>query len=303
MKYNYPIKYAAMPIMEQVGWSHGLNELEREYDVVCYIVSKCFLLSDKTKYQENGESEKEYEVVFPYQKGQYSWERVKPSSSNSCYVDKVFVSYKDALEYVKEKNHKLSTKIAFTSNLSKDYSTKIKEFKDKVHKYNLLEQQILTNTTDLDSSYQKKLDNIIIYNKGILKEINSNIYEYLNYSNYNNYIVYTLSLKEYKELLTIRDNKEIEDNILKKIPILYHNGKENPQVKLVINDNGKVLYYINKWESLIPYEKENLFFDLSMINEQCEYVFTTETLSDIVNSFKQAKNIDLNEGQKLVLKK
>ena len=40
MKYNYPVKYAAMPIIEQVGWSQGLNELERNYDVICYIVSK-----------------------------------------------------------------------------------------------------------------------------------------------------------------------------------------------------------------------------------------------------------------------
>ena len=71
MKYNYPVKYAAMPIIEQVGWSQGLNELERNYDVICYIVSKCYLLSDKTKYKENGKKEKEYEVVFPYQKGEY----------------------------------------------------------------------------------------------------------------------------------------------------------------------------------------------------------------------------------------
>ena len=68
MKYNYPVKYAAMPIIEQVGWSHGLNELERNYDVVCYIVSKCYLLSDKTKYKENGKNEKEYEVVIHIKK-------------------------------------------------------------------------------------------------------------------------------------------------------------------------------------------------------------------------------------------
>ena len=39
MKINYPVKYAAMPIIEQVGWSHGLHELERKYDVVCYIIN------------------------------------------------------------------------------------------------------------------------------------------------------------------------------------------------------------------------------------------------------------------------
>ncbi len=39
-----------------------------EQDVVCYIVSKCYLISDKAKCKENGEGEKEYEAVFPYQK-------------------------------------------------------------------------------------------------------------------------------------------------------------------------------------------------------------------------------------------
>ena len=40
MKNNYPIKYAAMPIIEQTGWYPGLHELEREYGIVCYIASK-----------------------------------------------------------------------------------------------------------------------------------------------------------------------------------------------------------------------------------------------------------------------
>ena len=44
MKNNYPIKYAVMPIVEQTGWYPGLNELAREYGVVCYIVSKCYVV-------------------------------------------------------------------------------------------------------------------------------------------------------------------------------------------------------------------------------------------------------------------
>lgn len=111
MKINYPVKYTAMPIIEQVGWNNGLNELERNYDVVCYIVSKCYLLSDLTRYKEDGQSVREYEVVFPYQLGDYNnWKRTIPlfnlysgNSINSNRVNFVFDSYEEALKYATKK--------------------------------------------------------------------------------------------------------------------------------------------------------------------------------------------------------
>ena len=60
MKNNYPIKYAAMPIYEQTGWTHGLNALERNYDVVAYIVSKCYLISERKEYERNGKQINNY---------------------------------------------------------------------------------------------------------------------------------------------------------------------------------------------------------------------------------------------------
>ena len=103
MKINYPIKYAAMPIIEQVGRCYGINELEREYDIVCYIVSKCHLISDLTKYTEDGCIIKEYEVVFPYQLSEFdTWKRIMPTynlihgyCTNSTKVDEVFNSYEE----------------------------------------------------------------------------------------------------------------------------------------------------------------------------------------------------------------
>lgn len=127
MKCNYPVKYVAMPIIEQIGWCHGLNELERNYDVVCYIVSKCYLLSDKIKYKENGKSLKEYEVVFPYQKRQYySWERVIPefnlinyACTNSNLVDKVFDNYEEALEFATQKIKNCVIRLGFIYHTQK----------------------------------------------------------------------------------------------------------------------------------------------------------------------------------------
>ncbi len=39
MRINYPIKYTIIPIIEQGSWIHGLNEFERDYDVICYIAT------------------------------------------------------------------------------------------------------------------------------------------------------------------------------------------------------------------------------------------------------------------------
>ena len=60
MKNNYPIKYAAMPIIEQTGWYPGLHELEREYGIVCYIVSKCYVVGREEKYNRYGNTICEY---------------------------------------------------------------------------------------------------------------------------------------------------------------------------------------------------------------------------------------------------
>ena len=160
MKINYPIKYAAMPIIEQVGWSHGLHELEREYDVVCYIVSKCHLISDLTKYTEDGRSVKQYEVVFPYQPGEFSrWQRVTPSynlihgyCTNGNKVDKIFDTYEEALSFVTAKNEELCKKSYIYLPYSENYAEKIQakkdEFATKLDEYKLLEQQILLHTND-----------------------------------------------------------------------------------------------------------------------------------------------------------
>ena len=217
MKYNYPVKYAAMPIIEQVGWSQGLNELERNYDVICYIVSKCYLLSDKTKYKENGKKEKEYEVVFPYQKGEYhSWNRVIPSFNvfnhtcmNSNVIEKVFDNYEEALE------------VATQKDLADKISKKREEFNDRLSRYKMLEQQILINTSDLEQSNIKELNKLIINNKDEMKILSSSLYEYLKCSSYSKFIVYSISPEQYDKLKVLINNQDISD-ILK---VIENNGE------------------------------------------------------------------------------
>lgn len=309
MKCNYPVKYALMPIIEQIGWG--------QYDVVCYIVSKCYLLSDKIKYKENGKSLKEYEVVFPYQKGQYyNWERVIPefnlinySCTNSNLVNKVFDNYEETLEFATQKNKELCDRtwahLPYTVDLNEKILEKKQEFSDRLSSYKILEQQILINTSDLEQSNVKELNKLIINNKGKIKTLSSNLYEYLRFSSVSDFIVYSVSLEQYEKLVALVGNQDAYDisRVIGDVsPILYNDSKN--QNIMVINENGNVLYYINEWEYLINNTDEKMpSVELKSISDEIECLFTTETIEDIVLSFKKHKNVNLYEIQAPILKK
>lgn len=311
MKFNYPIKYAAMPVIEQVGLNHGMHDLERNYDVVCYIVSKCYLLSDKTKYKENGKTDKEYEVVFPYQEVEYNWQRVTPKFGgfnfhciNSNFVEKVFENYNEALNFVNEKNQELCDKTLRYLPCSKDIKAKkVEEFNNKLSMYKLLEQQILINTSDLEQSNIKELNNLIIRKNGKNKILLNNLYEYLNFSLSSNFIVYSISLEEYNNVLAVI--KYYQDDSLQLTnsnPILYHE-KDNNRI-MVVNNDGSILYYIDKTGLLPNNNSQKLSVsELNINNDKIEYLFTTETLEDIILSFSKHEYINLDKPQDPVLKK
>lgn len=97
IEYNYPIRYAIMPYNEHVGYVLGTNK--KIYDVTGYIASKCYVLSKKINYLEDGSSEKEYEVVFPYQKKEL-W-KIEYPSRNSIIVTDLYDSFEDAVKAAK----------------------------------------------------------------------------------------------------------------------------------------------------------------------------------------------------------
>ena len=317
MKCNYPVKYAAMPIIEQIGWSHRLNELERNYDIVCYVVSKCYLLSDKIKYEESGKKLKEYEVVFPYQKGQYySWKRVIPefnlinyACTNSNLVDKVFDNYEEALEFATQKNKELCDEtwvyLPHTEDLADRISEKKQEFNDKLSSYKMLEQQILINTSDLEQSNVKELDNLIMNNKGKIKVLSRNLYEHLKFSSVSDFIVYSVSPEQYEKLIALVGNQDVCDvsRVIGNVSPILWNESNNKNI-MVINQYGNVLYYINEWENLIDNKEQKMpSVELKSISDEIECLFTTETLEDIVLSFKQHEYINPDEIQGPILKK
>lgn len=305
MKYNYPVKYAAMPMKEQD-------------DVVCYIVSKCYKLKDITKYSENGTKENKHEVVFVYRKGQSSrWERVVPSFNvmnyvcvNSDLVEKVFDSYEEALEHATQKNKKLCDKTLAYLPYSKDFgnqlSNKKDEFNDRLARYKMLEQQILANTSDLEPSKVKELKELIRNNKGKLEELPNTLYEYLKfYSHYSKFIMYSISLEQYNKLAELANNQGIFDHsklVEKANPILYHKIEE--ENTMVINQQGNILSYINKWGGLESNDEAKIPpIELNAIDDETTQLFTTETLEDIILSFCVHEDIDMEQIQGPVLKK
>ena len=65
-----------------------------------------------------------------------------------------------------------------------------------------------------------------------------------------------------------------------------------------------MLYYINEKGFLINNGEQELpSFELSAIDDKTEYSFTTETLEDIILSFNQYKDVNLNDVQGPILNK
>lgn len=317
MKVNYPIKYAAMPIIEPVGWSHGLHELEREYDVVCYVVSKCYLISDLTKYLENGSVIKEYEVVFPYQPAEFDrWQRVTPRynlmhgySINSNKVDTVFDSYDDALIYVTEKNEQLCEKSWVCLPCTKDIMEKIQEKKDefdtRLTKYKILEEHILFNTSDMVVGENKKLNNVVRYLNGDCRVLSCNIYDILQIFDNDKFVVYSVSLEQYNDLIKFISEEKKED--IKSIvsnaqDLLIHRAK-NDVIKLAVEVDIGAYYFKNNSIDYDDKLEKVTKDDFENVDEDTLIFYTTETIQDLMNSYKKYSEIDLKSYEEFEVKK
>lgn len=317
MKINYPIKYAAMPIKEQVGWSHGLDELERKCDIVCYIVSKCYLIGDLTKYTEDGKSIKQYEVVFPYQQSSFSgWQWVTPTYNVMCgyctngnKVDAIFDSYEDAQSFVTTKNGELCKNSYIHLLCSKDYAAKKEakknEFYEKLTEYQLLEEQILLHTEDMEIGKNKVLTNVIKIenNNGVI--LPWSIYEILELFVDDKFVVYSVSQEQYCHLTNLIVEEKIDDTksiIGPEQGLVIHKTKDD-LIKLAIQEVCGAYYiqsdninYDNKLDKVTPEAFED-------IDEDTLIFYTTETIEDLLRSYKKHSKIDLRKVHEPVLKK
>jgi len=312
MKINYPVKYALMPIVEQVGWSHGLHELERDYDVVYYIVSKCYLINDLTKYKEDGSSVREYEVVFPYQPSEFnSWKREIPSYNlmhggciNSNKVDRLYDTYEEALKCVKGKNESLCEKTWVSLPITKDILDRIQEKKDefnsKAEEYLALQELISLNTLDMEVSHNERLDNVIEMSKNGTRVLNCSIYEVIRLFGSDSFAIYNISKKDYDRIMKTGNIDEVKD--IQKNGIILHKDKNSSIVLATAEDIGA--YYIEN--NGIGYDEKLDRVDhtsFSYLDEDSLVFYTTETLVDLLKTYKKYPIITREQVKEKVKKR
>ena len=172
---NYPIVYAVLPMIEQVGWSDGLWEKEREYGPVAYIVSKCYLVGEKKDYKSDGSIELEYKVVCPYEFNDYT-RKLEPQIpeynfiSNYCTncvkVDNIYDNIEDAIKDKDAKNEDLlANRFSYMSYklLVEIYDAAKKAHEEKISMYNKHESKIAKLTSNLKVvSNKNKTDSEIL---------------------------------------------------------------------------------------------------------------------------------------------
>lgn len=150
---KYPVKYAIMPVLGQVGWTVGLHQMERQYDVVAYIVSKAYITSETIKYYSDGSRKILYNVVFPYNDNNLDTKilpkyNINGDCTNSVEVSNVFDTYEEALQSRDLENRKLRSLCCFVS--------KSKQFTEVLKQCFKLEEFILCNTNGMIISQEKQ---------------------------------------------------------------------------------------------------------------------------------------------------
>lgn len=141
-EYNYPVKFAVMPIYEN-------NKL------VFNIVSRVYLISEKTIYDKSGDIKVEIEVFFPFVKNieTNTYQRIEPTFKydvmiNAQIVDEIFETYEEANNSVFEKNKAILLS-KMPKNNSENYEKKsnevMAEFHNNFEKYKNVEALIESN--------------------------------------------------------------------------------------------------------------------------------------------------------------
>lgn len=327
MKNNYPIKYAVIPMYEQTGWIHGLNELERDYNVVAYIVSKCYLISETKEYNSNGKANNKYEIVFPYKKTDVygSWIRTEPNfnhsnkCTNSIIVDNIFDNYNDAKNLCQQKNEEL-----LIQKISQIPFDKLKEQLEKikskhneiVDNYTKLEQQIIKSTQDLNLKEELKEQSIITTTPMQKRFIDISLYEYINFCEITNqpFLVYNISKTEYERIKKkIKEDKIITEKDLKSSTCIMEYIYENRTTRIIDSDFKCGSFYLK--EGNLYYDKNISKFNISEIDKEMKYtkIYTLETYEDIIKSFipkyiekSETPRIEINDviiSKRLALKK
>ena len=297
MKNNYPIKYAVMPIIEQTGWYPGLHELEREYGIVCYIVSKCYVVGREEKYNRYGNTICEYKVVFSYGKdNQYGdLSRVEPEfclmngrCNNSTNVDKVFDSFDEAKEETEKKNKEILSKelsyIRVDDNFHQNVSLAREKHEEVVSYYQKIENMIEENSTDLVVNDKAKEQSVIFERNNSWKEKKYSLYDMIRLYSDEDFIAYNVSLDDFKKIEEqLKNGQEVDTDSIKKNCLLISSSNDK-KVKVINYDSKdkRSCFYI---ENGSLYYDDKLDVSLDTISGDALVIYTIETYDDVISSY------------------
>lgn len=328
MKYNYPIKYACMPIYEQTGWSFGINELEKKYEVTGYIASVCYVISEKKVYTENGNFKNEYEVVFPYSLDNSklfdTWKREFPHYNcyhqcvNSIKVNSLFDTFDEAKEKCTELNEKLKSEASMFIPFDEEFYQNVEnihnEYDLKLSKYLNLETEIKIKTEDIMNNIGKPQNVIVVFkNENIERILPISLYDFINLycSSNNSFLVCNVSVNDYFELTEqiqnngVLDNKDIYITNSNKVNYLLVHKKGNDIVR-IINYNEKDnndSYYLENSKFLCKSKKMSPLNKDTIVNAAFDYdivVYTIETFEDMIDSYKHDSIVLDNKCKKKI---
>lgn len=312
MKNNYPIKYALMPIYEQVGWSHGLNQLERNYQVVTYIVSKCYVISQTKRYLRNGKSKEEYEVVFPFEKEDYpDWVRVGPEfnvaskSVNSQIIDSVFETFEDANIAKNELNECLLEEKGTYLPFDEHFFEKIENLKiennELIAKYQVLESEVDENTKDLEINRKNKEQSVIVIAENRVRIINYSLYQLIELFDEKPFVVLNVTEEEF-DLMKGQVKKEgkLEDVDYSKFSYLMINNPDEEIIRIVDSKQENGSFYLS--DGRLYFDKNMTSFQKDISQDyipDCMIVYTTETFEDVITSyFVENSHVEEIESEK-----
>ena len=296
MKNNYAIKYAVMPIIEQTGWYPGLHELEREYGIVCYIVSKCYVVGREEKYNRYGNTICEYKVVFSYGKdNQYGdLSRVEPEfclmngrCNNSTNVDKVFDSFEEAKEETEKKNKEILSKelsyIRVDDNFHQNVSLVREKREEVVNYYQKIENMIEENSTDLVVNDKVKEQSVIFERNNSYKKKDYSLYDIIRLYSDEDFIAYNVSLDDFKKIEEqLKNGQEVDIEGIKRNRLLTSYSDDKKVFVISNNSIEKSCFYIENG-SLYYYDRINYF--LNAISRDSLVIYTIETYDDVINSY------------------
>ena len=247
MKTNQPMKYTVIQVSDELP---------------VYIVTKCFLTEQITRFLEDGTTKKEYRVEIPYSFKERKNDDTKEYTNNSIIASKLFDTYDMAKKYANVLNEKVLENVSYCN--------------EKIKQYEELEQFILSSAIFSKSKIEDKSHEIILYNN-----FNNS---YPNIANLSTQEL--LELYNNEKFLTVYSLSEEEFNYFKE----QINSKNMP---LGFKYQGKYLFISNEYQELKIYNGYSDERYIPFVNDinVGKKVLTTETYEDIISKYIYYTNI------------